>query len=220
MITISILEDNEILRNRFQSIVEKWENVSASFAFETNQGLIRHSRYCNYDVALIDLDLPDGNGIQSITHLAKIQPTASIIVISALSDAQSIFHAIECGAIGYIHKDDTSSTLHSTVEMALCGESPISPMVARKIFAHLQKLPHSMPLKEKSNQRAGQCILTDRELQVLHLIAKGLSYSEVATTLEISSNTVPSHIRKIYKKLQVNNRSEAVFEARQLGIIE
>lgn len=217
MLTISVLEDNLILRDRFRSIIIEWESVSDCFVFEENHELIEHSLYQNYDVALIDLDLPDGSGLQSIEHLARTQPSACIIVISALSDAESIYTAIESGAIGYIHKDDNSLTLQSSIEMALRGESPISPMIARKVFSRIQNLTFIIQSKSDTIDKH---ILTNKESQVLQLLAKGLSYNETASVLEMSQKTVPTHIRNIYKKLQVNSRSEAVYEARQMGIID
>lgn len=220
MITVSLLEDNQILRNRFQTIIEKWDNVHECFAFETNQELIEHSINHCYDVSLIDLDLPDGSGLKSIKHLASSQPGNCIIVISAMSDAESIYTAIENGAIGYIHKDDNSMTLQSSIRMAQRGESPISPMIASKIFSTIKNSSKRMSAKDGGQKYLEHCILTNKELQVLHLISKGLSYSETASALEMSRKTVPTHIRSIYKKLQVNNRSEAVYEARQMGIIE
>lgn len=220
MITISLLEDNQILRDRFQTMIKEWDNVDVCFAFETNQELIEHSVNHCYDVSLIDLDLPDGSGLKSIKHLASSQPGNCIIVISALSDAESIYTAIEYGAIGYIHKDDNSMTLQSSIRMAQRGESPISPMIASKIFSTIKNSSKRVSGKDGGQNYLEHGILTDKELQVLHLISKGLSYSETASALEISHKTVPTHIRSIYKKLQVNNRSEAVYEARQMGIIE
>jgi DNA-binding NarL/FixJ family response regulator len=152
--------------------------------------------------------------------LANSQPAVCIIVISALSDAGSIYTAIESGAVGYIHKDDNSMTLQSSIRMALRGESPISPMIARRIFSNIKNSSKDLLGEGESKKSIASDILTDRELQVLHVISKGLSYSEAASALEISHKTVPTHIRNIYRKLQVNNRSEAVYEARQMGILK
>ena len=146
-------------------------------------------------------------------------------------DSTVILQAIADGAVGYIHKGDESSEIINVIETAMAGDSPISPSIANKIVATLQNNGNDAPLAGLFRNKAGHTpegqvepkqkaeILSPRELEVLNLISRGLSYSEVATTLSIAPTTVPVHIRNIYRKLQSKNRSEAVFEARNLGLL-
>lgn len=220
MLAISILEDHEILRERMVTALQEWDNVLSIHQFSANAAFCRHAATHPVDVLLADLHVLDGSGFDSIAYIAAKNPNSISIVISALSDGDSIVRAIANGAIGYLHKDDTSFEIVAAIKMALNGESPISPSIARKLIREL-KHPRDGDVKAPQPQRNQvKTILTDREVEVLKLIAKGLSYAECATVLDISEQTVPVHVRNIYRKLQAKNRSEAVFEARHLGVIE
>lgn len=220
MIAIAILEDNAVLRDRMVNILTAWEIASVT-AFSRNSELFDHAAVEKIDVLLVDLHLEDGSGIDSIAHLAVVQPHSISIVISALSDSNSIVRAISTGAVGYLHKDDSSFEIVVSIKMALNGESPISPAIARKLIGSMQgPAPLKKATPQNSDSYLTKDILTPRETEVLNLIAKGLSYVECATVLNISEQTVPVHVRNIYRKLHARNRSEAVFEARFLGVIE
>ena len=133
--------------------------------------------------------------------------------MSGISEPERIIRAIKSGAVGYLHKSDTSLQLIASIEKALAGQSPISAEIAVVLFTSLQHGETTGALEASSE------ILTSRETEVINLVARGLSYAEIAKTLSISKNTLPVHIRNIYRKLQTNNRTEAVFEARNLGIL-
>ncbi|MGJ8605457.1 MAG: LuxR C-terminal-related transcriptional regulator [Marivita sp.] len=217
MISVAILEDNLILRNRIASIVNNWDLANECHSFDSNTAFISNFEMIECDIALVDLNLVDGSGIRSIQYISESGKSCKSIVISALSDADTIMTAILSGAVGYLHKDDSSIGVIAAIEMVLQGESPISSAIARKVLSRIQNKDtdqRNTILNEKRNS-----ILTPKELEVLALLSKGLSYSEAAHTLGMSSNTVPVHIRKIYSKLQVNSKSEAVYEARQLGLL-
>ena len=220
MLAISILEDNEILRSRMVRALQDWDKALSIHQFSENAAFCRHAETNDVDVLLADIRVLDGSGLDSIAYIAAKKPNSVSIVISALSDGESILQAIANGAIGYLHKDDTSFEIIATIEMALKGESPISPAIARKLIRELKHpLGHNVEAPQPQRNQV-KTILTDREVEVLRLIAKGLSYAECATVLNISTQTIPVHVRNIYRKLQAKNRSEAVFEARHLGVIE
>lgn len=219
MISIAILEDNELLSGRLASILSDWDEVKSVNSFISNLDFCAFASSNTIDVLLADLDVEDGSGIESIAFLANAQPYSKSIVVSVLSDGESIVRAISSGAVGYLHKDDSSFEIVSSIKMTLAGDSPVSPAIARKLVNHLYFQDSADQVRDKLALPEGQDILTCRESEVLNLIAKGLSYAECATVLSISEQTVPVHIRNIYRKLQVKNRSEAVFEARSLGVI-
>lgn len=216
MAHIIVLEDNLALQRRMVEIISEADFCTRISYATTVADCKKKLLESNIDILLVDLNLPDGSGSSCIKLFSKINPNSISIVISALSDGNSIIEAIENGAIGYLHKDDNSLQTIDAIKMALNGHSPMSPSIAYKVISRIQDLS---TLKKKAVGNSPS-ILTKRELEVLNMIAKGLSYSETASYLEISAQTVPVHIRNIYKKLQATNRAEAVFEARSAGLIE
>ena len=231
MINIAVLEDDLYLQQRFARILKDWDHVQQVFTCSDNAEFLACLDSHHIDILLADLDLPDGRGNQSIKAFSTTAATAITIVISSSMDSAVILQAIADGAVGYIHKGDESSEIITVIKTALAGDSPISPSIANKIVATLQNNENDIPHSAISLNRTGRQpedhgdanqkaeILSPRELEVLNLISRGLSYSEVASTLSISQTTVPVHIRNIYRKLQSKNRSEAVFEARNLGLL-
>lgn len=218
MTHICVLEDNILLQMRLVEIVTEFDFCTRVSYYSTVAACKKELLKGDVDVLLADLKLPDGSGRECIKLFSKINPNSISIVMSALSDGNSIIGALEDGAIGYLHKDDNSLQISDAVKIALVGHSPMSPSIAYKVISRIQNLSNSQVKVTKNISSKG--ILTLRELDVINMIAKGLSYSETAMALDISEKTVPVHIRNIYKKLQATNRSEAVFEARAAGIIE
>lgn len=167
-------------------------------------------------VLLTDLGLPDGDGTALIAWTRDKSPQTEIAVISILGDERSTVRAIQAGASGYLLKDGQSLDIGRTMDSLLRGDSPISTGVARHIIRSLQDTDKTPPSPELPKQLS----LTPREEEILWGIAKGLTYKDLAARLGISQQTVPSHIKNIYRKLQVHSRSEAIYEAVQMGIIK
>lgn len=210
---VLLVEDDETVRIRLARILETWEQGSLVAACgtlsEARQIIDRQA----VDLLITDLRLPDGNGIEAIRRLKAASPDAEAMVISVLTDERSVLDAIEAGAAGYLHKDAYAIDLLDAINELLAGHSPISSRIARLLVRRLagqeaNEQPPSIPSD-----------LTAREMDILNAIARGLTYEEIAARLEISRNTVPVHIRNIYRKLSVNNRSQAVYEARERGIL-
>jgi DNA-binding NarL/FixJ family response regulator len=218
LVNILVLEDNLLLRSRMVEVLTQSRICTGVKAAATIAECIAILSEHDTDVFLVDLNLPDGSGHECISLFKNNNPNGVSIVISALSDGPTIVKALELGAVGYLHKDDTSFQIIDAIQMALGGQSPMSPSIAYVLVSRIQS--SSLTAKSQKHKTNPQPVLTGRETQVLDMIAKGLSYSETANALKISEQTVPVHIRNIYKKLQATNRSEAVFEARAIGIIE
>lgn len=163
-------------------------------------------------VLLVDLGLPDGSGLELIAETRENSPDTEIMVITVFGDERHVLAAIEAGASGYLLKDGSSDHIGRSVRQLLDGGSPISAPIAR----HLLK---RMGQEQTQSARDEQLKLTPREAEVLNLVAKGFSYQEIATTLEMTVNTVASHVKQLYRKLSVHSRSEAVFEAVQRGLL-
>lgn len=177
------------------------------------------------DIALIDLGLPDGPGQTIIAWLHTHAPSVKTLVLSVFGDERHVISAIQSGALGYLLKSDNAENLSSNIKLVLNGNSPISPAVARHI---LKASRNSRPLKlspssaEKPDSTPSEPkipVLTPTETEILNHIAKGFTAPEIAAKTGKSVNTVPVHIKNIYRKLSVHNRGEAVYEGMQLGII-
>ena len=216
---VAILEDEPIMLDRLSTIIEGWDRATDVIGFASNDAFSGYLADGNrVDILLADLKLPDGSGCDSILLLSTLQPESLSMAISALSDGDSVSKAIMAGAIGYMHKDDASRGVVSMLEDALKGMSPMSPSVANVLF---QVIRESTKIEPRSDKKIPVLAhnLTPREVEVLQSIAKGYSYNETAKILGLSRNTVPVHIRNIYKKLQSNNKLQAVHAARRLGIL-
>lgn len=177
-------------------------------------------------VLLTDLDLPDGNGLELIRETHSQHPTTEIMVITVFGDEEHVIRAIEAGAAGYLLKDGGADYIGQSIMQLLGGGSPISASIARYLLKRFQpggvatppeavKPPAPAPVSAQTMPG-----ITERELQVLRLVAKGFSYGEIAGLLNLSVHTVTTHIKQIYRKLAVRSRGEAVYEALQLGLIQ
>ena len=164
------------------------------------------------DVLLVDLGLPDGDGVEVIEHAWNMSADIAIMVITVFGDEEPVMRAIRSGAAGYLLKTDQSKDVCESIHELLAGGSPISPMIARYLIRM-----HQAPGTDQSGADLG---LSERELEVLKLSAKGYTYQEVANLMNLSVNTVGSHTRHVYRKLAVHSRSEAVYEATRLGLVD
>jgi DNA-binding NarL/FixJ family response regulator len=163
-------------------------------------------------VVLLDLGLPDGNGVSLIHLLQMVSSAIEVLVISVMGDERSVLGAIEAGAGGYLLKDSADTDVIAAIDQLLEGGAPLSPSIAVHLMRRLQS-PPAQPAREEGPR------LTERELELLRLIAKGLSYDEVGRLMGLRYNTVASYAKELYRKLQVHSRSEAIFEATQLGLV-
>jgi len=175
------------------------------------------------DLLITEIDLPDGNGADLISLALTDYGVRNCVVISAKNTASDIKAAIDNGATGYILKGEPEAIdIAACVRVVASGGSPISPPVARVVLDSIQA-KKGRDNRKKDGARvvaSPNNPLSPRESQILELLAKGMSFSEISKTLQISCHTVTAHIKKIYRKLQVHSRGEAVYEASQLGILE
>jgi DNA-binding NarL/FixJ family response regulator len=170
-------------------------------------------------VLLTDLQLPDGHGNALIRETRARFPDTEIMVISNLGDEESVISAITVGATGYLLKDAFPTDIAATVHELVAGHSPISASIARFIVRRTQTASEAAA-EPPPGPALNTAKLTPREIDILWGIAKGFSYAEIAGHLGLSRQTVPGHIKSIYRKLEVHTRGEAVFEAVQQGLIQ
>jgi DNA-binding NarL/FixJ family response regulator len=213
MIKVMIVEDDPVFLNRFCKIVTAHPDFELFAAVTTGvaarESLLRGAP----DVLLIDLGLPDVSGTEIIRETAMRHPQTDIMVVTVFGDEEHVLASIEAGATGYLLKDSLPEEFIGVIEQLHAGGSPISPVIARQL---LRRLRPAQPLgPDLSDCRR----LSARESEILALIAKGFTFAELAKLLDISPHTVTTYVKKIYQKLVVHSRGEAVYEASRRGLI-
>lgn len=211
IVRIAVIEDDQAALDRVTSALAVDPGlVIASIARNVADGskLIEAG---GYDVMLCDLGLPDGSGITLIRQSAKLHPKSDVIVITIFAEQSKVLDSIKAGARGFLLKDDRFDQCAEGIREIRRGGSPISPSIARQLLKEFQPHEARQELSEP---------LSKRESEVLNLLARGFSFIEIGDLLKISRSTVATYVKNIYQKLEVNSRSEAVFEASSLGIID
>jgi DNA-binding NarL/FixJ family response regulator len=212
---VLIVEDEPELLRRFSGAVLADPSLSLAGAVSSGAAALALLSATPPDVLLLDLGLPDVHGIEVIRHAARHCPQCDVLVVTMFGDDQHVFEALEAGATGYLLKDLGLERIAANIHELRTGGSPISPSIARRVLARLRAAPAAAPGQAASADSA----LTPREIELLKLTAKGLSFDRVGEILGISPHTVVAHVKKIYRKLAVHSRGEAVFEATQLGLL-
>jgi DNA-binding NarL/FixJ family response regulator len=164
-----------------------------------------------FDVALVDLDLPDGSGLAAIAGLRRRSPAAVVVVTTIFDDDAHVFPAMQAGAQGYLLKEQPREVFIAGLQGVLRGDPPLSPAIARRMIAHFNSA--SLPGADPS------VALTARETEVLRLVAKGFTLQEIAGHLGLSRHTVVDHVKSLYRKLNVSSRAEAALEATRRGLV-
>jgi len=214
---VAVLEDDEPTRRYFEECIRGHDGLVLVASFRTlaeasawfGSGSARELHEA--DVLLTDLGLPDGHGLPLIRALRTTHPSCEVLVISVFGDAETVVDCVEAGAVGYIHKDSQPADVAQVILDVRRGASPISPMIARKLLERLRGSPAVAPTTDVS--------LTTAESEVLELIARGYAHGEIARLRAVSIHTVQTHVKNLYRKLAVHSRTEAVYEATQLGLI-
>ena len=164
-----------------------------------------------FDLALVDLALGDGSGLEVITQLARRQPGCAVVVASIHDDNEHLFQALQAGAQGYLLKDHPTAWLAVQLQGIAQGKPPLSPAIARRLLRHFQA--------PEAAQAAAAPSLSAREREVLGLLAQGVRIADIGATLGISRHTVGDHVKNIYRKLNITSRAEAALQARSMGLI-
>jgi DNA-binding NarL/FixJ family response regulator len=219
-ISIIIVEDEPEFRRRFAQIIEGEPSMRlAGVAANRREAQVIIDKE-DFDVLLIDLGLPDGNGIELIKQVSQKKPEADIMVVTVFGDEQHVVSSIEAGATGYILKDSTPADVISCIRLLRAGGSPVSPVVARSVLRAIRnRMGSSAASPAARTSTPENNPLSARETEILQLLAKGMSFNEIGEILGISPHTVTAHIKKIYRKLAVHSRGEAVYEATQMGLL-
>ncbi len=209
-ISVVIVEDDERFRAAFAtSVAEAPDMRLAGSAGDLAPGL-RLLREQRPDVLLVDLGLPGGSGVELIRYANDHLPDTDVMVVSVFGDEPHVMASLEAGATGYLLKDAQAADVTEQIRSLRAGGSPISPVIARQLLLRLT--PQAAPVVDEA-------LLSPQERQVLTLSAKGFNFEEIARMLEVSRHTVMTYVKRSYRKLQVHSKTEAIYEARKLGLV-
>jgi two-component system, NarL family, response regulator LiaR len=201
LITVCIVEDRKDIRESLKILVNDAAECGCIGAFENGEDALKEIPELQPDVVLMDIDLPGMNGIECIKQLKPLCPRVQFMICTVYDEDEKIFDALAAGANSYILKRSDSDTLINSIRDLHNGGSPMSSDIARKIVKQFQKTL----LSQKEDYH-----LTEREKEILELLAKGLTYQQTADKIFISGKTIKKHVYNIYEKLHVNSRTEAV----------
>ena len=201
MINIALIEDNFQYRTAISIILQLNENLKLIHKLEDCKEMMQLFNLQKPDVVLMDIDLPGINGIEGVFQVKRTWPDIKVLMLTVFEDDNKIFGAIKAGANGYLLKKDSPQKILDAIEQVYKGESPINGVIAAKVLDYFHQSKQKNTILFESN-------LTEREKEILQLLIKGLSYKEIAAAIFISVETLNSHIKNIYRKLNVHSRNE------------
>ena len=209
-IRVLIADDHPVVREGLMSMLKRQEDFEVVGEAKDGVEAVNKVKELTPDVVLMDLRMPKLDGVEAIHQIKAVRPQTQIIILTTYNDDEYILHGIEAGARAYLLKDVPREELFKAIRIVYRGESLIQPVVAAKLVDRLAELSQRAPLGEE---------LSERELEVLRLMAKGAANKEIGAQLSISQSTVKTHISNIFQKLGINDRTGAVTEALKKGII-
>lgn len=213
-IRTAIVEDDPASRKMIVSLLQADPDYIVVAELAEGKAAIAALAHLALDIALVDIGLPDISGIDVIRSLKSLHPQCNVLVITTFGDEKTVTSALEAGADGYLLKGTALEELKRDIRALRDGGSPLSPMIARKLLNRLQTRA-----ADERAESAAETTLTPREHEILDMIAKGFSYAETSKICGISPATVHSHLKSVYRKLEVHSKTEAVYEARRRKLI-
>jgi len=209
MQTALILEDHADTRKWLTELVEQAFDGIKVTAVSTLDSARKKFGDNRFNLAIIDINLPDGSGIELVREISAMAPDTYCVMATIFDDDDHLFAALQAGAQGYLLKEQPKEQLLQRLRGILNGEPPLSPAVARRVLRYFRKQLSSSP----------DIGLSERETEVLTLIAKGMNRTDISRLLGISSNTAAGYIKTIYQKLNISSRAEATLEASRRGLV-
>jgi DNA-binding NarL/FixJ family response regulator len=214
---VLIVEDDSAFRARYAAMLGNDASFEVVASVATGGEGLAMLDLRKPDILLVDLGLPDVSGIEVIRHANQTLPKCECMVVTVFGDEEHVLASIEAGAAGYLLKDASEESFLSGIRELMNGGSPISPIIARRLLKRFHA--ESPAANSTAIDETSSVALSDREREILLLASKGFNYPEMGKLMSISPHTVTSHVKKIYRKLAVHSRGEAVFEANRMGLI-
>jgi DNA-binding NarL/FixJ family response regulator len=214
-IRVLLVDDDELMRAGLAAVLSSDPRIEVAGQASTGRLALERARAVSPDLVLMDVRMPDLDGIAATRRLLAVAPEVKVIILTTFEEDDYIFGAIDAGASGFLLKRARPEELLSAIHAVAAGDSLLSPSVTRIVLEHLARQP---ALKPESTQQLSE--LTPRELQVLDLIARGQSNREIATTLVIEESTVKTHVKRILLKLDLRDRIHAVIFAYETGLAQ
>lgn len=211
MITVLIVDDQPLVRRGVRAFLEAHSDIEVVGEAASGEEAVRKVAELVPDVVLMDLVMPGMDGVEATRRIRNLSPRTQVIILTSFYDDVHIFPAIKAGALSYVLKDVQPESLIETVRSAVCGEAILDPRVATRIIQEMQGDQESAPNPFTE--------LTDRELEILKLIAQGLDNSEIADHLCLSEKTVKGYVSNILSKLHLKNRTQVAIYAWQKGLV-
>jgi DNA-binding NarL/FixJ family response regulator len=199
-ITVSIVEDAPGVREGLARLLSSAPGFGCVASYPDAEAALKDIPMQPPDVVLMDIDLPGMNGVECVRKLKAVLPDVRVVMLTVYENPEKIFDALSAGAVGYLLKKRLTEDLLEAIQDAYSGGAPMSSQIARKVVQYFQKIPASSSMES----------LSARELEVLDLLAKGFLVKEIADKTGLGYGTVRTYIRRIYEKLQVHSRSQAV----------
>jgi DNA-binding NarL/FixJ family response regulator len=212
-IKLMIADDHKLFREGLKALLAVTEDIEIIGEAEDGDSALKKSRELEPDVILMDINMPGLNGIRVTEQILAKQPRVRIIMLTMLDDDASIFHAMRAGARGYLLKGADSEEVLSVIRAVAEGQALFGPAIAARLMNYFKELSTAPAVADTPFPE-----LTERELDVLRLIAQGLNNQEIAQKLVLSHKTVRNHITNIFSKLQVADRAQAIVRAREAGL--
>lgn len=213
MIKVAIVDDKQINRRTLEEKLLSKNNIEILFTATNGEDFLEKMKKSRKlpDIVFMDIDMPVMNGIETVNAASELYPNTKFLMLTVFDDDEKIFEAIKAGAVGYLLKDENPDRLiNALYEVVEFGGAPMSPRIARKSLQMLSKA-------KVENKKTEGSVLSHREMDILKGLVEGKDYKQLAIEINLSPNTVRTHISNIYKKLHVNNKTQAIKIAMKKG---
>jgi NarL family two-component system response regulator LiaR len=210
-IRIVIADDHAVVRQGTRSLLERENDMEVVGEAGDGEEAVKIIERLKPDVAIIDIAMPKLNGVEVTRQIKPRLPSTAVLILTAYDDDEYVFALLEAGAAGYLLKDVDSREVVDAVRAVFAGESVLHPIIARKVISRFR------PAADEAGKEKSTIELSEREMEVLKLAARGMSNSDIANELFINIRTVQGHLSSIFNKLSVSSRTEAIFQAVKKG---
>jgi NarL family two-component system response regulator LiaR len=210
-IRVLLVDDHAVVRKGLRALLDREAGIDVAGEAENGEQAVRAAERLRPDVILMDLEMPGSGGIDATRRITETQPDSRIVVLTSHASEEDVFPALKAGALGYILKHSAPEEVLQAIRQAYRGETVLHPAIARMVLRELHRPASAKPTKTAD-------ALSERELEVLRLIARGMSNQEIANTLFVGEATVRSHVSTILRKLQLASRTQAALYALRTGI--